>query len=678
MPGSPFADLDAFVAVARVTDLVLSPDGSRLVAAVAAPDQGGSTYTSALWEIDPDGRREPARLTFSAKGESGPVFLPDGDLLFISRRPDPDDPDAEDSALWRLPVRGEASVLARSPGGLSAPVVAAAAPVVLLSGSRLAGAAPDIDPAAGAAWESSPDEDARRRERRRTSKASAVLHDGMPIRHWDAELGETSPRLFVLDAARSETGVGGALRDLAPQARFELQQAGVTVSADGTRILATWTRREPRGRTRTTVVSLHPAGAAPEPLLDEPEVDFDGPVLDPAGLRYAVLRWTRGAFDVPVRRLLQVHRIDGSAAPVDVTLGDVTPSEYAWAGDGSVLYVAGDLYGAGAVLAVDPADGRVRRRLAADGAYSHLRPAPDGRAVFALRSALDRPPTPVRLDTAAADQDPVYLPAPVEVGSLPGTLTRVEQRVGDVTVPGWLCRPTGPGPAPLMTWIHGGPFGSWNAWSWRWCPWVAVARGYAVLLPDPALSTGYGDGWIDRAWPHRAAVVWSDVEALTDRVLDDPVFELDRDRTCLLGASFGGYMTNWIAGHTERFRAIVTHAGLWALEQQHATTDMAAYKTGIFGRPEEHPEWYAGNSPDRSAVRIRTPMLVVHGNRDYRVPVSEALRLWWDLVSGYDGDPETMPHRFLQFTGENHWVLNPTNARTWYETVLDFCDRHAA
>ncbi len=213
-------------------------------------------------------------------------------------------------------------------------------------------------------------------------------------------------------------------------------------------------------------------------------------------------------------------------------------------------------------------------------------------------------------------------------------MMRVDQRVGDVTVPGWLCRPAAvEGPVPLMTWVHGGPFGSWNSWAWRWCPWVAVARGYAVLLPDPALSTGYGADCIARAWPHRAAAVWREVEALTDRVLDDPAYGLDPTRTCLLGASFGGYMTNWITGHTERFRAIVTHAGLWALDQQHATTDMAAWKAGIFGRPEEHPEWYAENSPDRFVDHIRTPMLVVHGNRDYRVPVSEELRLWWDLVT---------------------------------------------
>ncbi len=223
-------------------------------------------------------------------------------------------------------------------------------------------------------------------------------------------------------------------------------------------------------------------------------------------------------------------------------------------------------------------------------------------------------------------------------------------------------------------WIHGGPFASFNTWSWRWNPWLAVARGWAVILPDPALSTGYGQQSFDRAWPNLADVVWREIETVLDVLLERP--ELDGDRTALLGTSFGGFMTNWIAGRTERFAAIVTHAGLWALDQQHATTDLAYFKSGIFGTVAEHPDWYAQYSPHHGVERIATPMLVIHGNRDYRVPVSEALRLWWDLVSQWQGDPAAMPHRFLQFTGENHWVLSPGNSEIWTETVLDFCVEH--
>ena len=267
------------------------------------------------------------------------------------------------------------------------------------------------------------------------------------------------------------------------------------------------------------------------------------------------------------------------------------------------------------------------------------------------------------------------LPTPAPVPAPPGRLTDVATEVDGATVRGWLCLPPeGDGPAPLMLWIHGGPFSSFNSWSWRWNPWVAVAHGWAVLMPDPALSTGYGPNFIARAWPHRAGRVWADLEALLDTAVGRS--DVDGDRTACLGASFGGYMTNWVAGHTDRFGAIVTHSGTWALDQKNDTADVAHNWLTWFGRPADHPDWYADNSPHHFADRISTPMLITHGNRDYRVPVSEALRLWWDLVSRWDGDPAALPHRFLNFTGENHWILSPANSEIWYETVLGFCGQH--
>jgi dipeptidyl aminopeptidase/acylaminoacyl peptidase len=336
--------------------------------------------------------------------------------------------------------------------------------------------------------------------------------------------------------------------------------------------------------------------------------------------------------------------------------------------------VAGDLGGRGALLEVDAASGAVRT-LAEDAVYGSVRVGPA--ALYALRSSIARPPHPVRV---APDGTVTELPAPDPDPELPGRLTEVVATAPDgAPVRAWLALPDGASPdapVPLELWVHGGPFGSWNGWSWRWCPWLTVARGHAVLLPDPALSTGYGEAWFARAWPHRAGVVWADLEAVLDEALRRP--DLDAGRTALLGASFGGYLTNWVAGHTDRFAAVVTHAGLWALDQQHATTDAAWWKASLFGRRADHPEWYAENSPDGFAGAVRTPMLIVHGNRDYRVPVTEALRAWWDLVDRFDGDPADLPHRFLQFTGENHWITTPGNARTWYETVLAFVGERLA
>ena len=235
----------------------------------------------------------------------------------------------------------------------------------------------------------------------------------------------------------------------------------------------------------------------------------------------------------------------------------------------------------------------------------------------------------------------------------------------------WLVLPESASPdrkAPLLLWVHGGPNSSWNTWSWRWNPWLMAARGYAVLLPDPALSTGYGQHMIARGqhqWGERA---FKDVMAATDAAQARP--DIDETRTGMMGGSYGGYMANWIAGHTDRFKAIVSHASLWALDQMFTTTDEQMFWWGQFGDPLTSPEMYENNSPHLHIKNITTPMLVIHGDKDYRVPVGEALRLWGELARhGVTG-------KFLYFPDENHWILTPGNATVWYQTVYAFLAEH--
>ena len=152
-------------------------------------------------------------------------------------------------------------------------------------------------------------------------------------------------------------------------------------------------------------------------------------------------------------------------------------------------------------------------------------------------------------------------PAPdVEV---PGRLVEVTTTAADGTsLRAWLALPREK--APLLVWIHGGPLCSWNEWHWRWNPWVAVARGYAVLLPDPAFSTGYGLDFIRRTWGEWGGTAYTDLMALIDAAEAHP--DVDETRTAAMGGSYGGYMANWVAARTDRFKAIVTHASVWHME----------------------------------------------------------------------------------------------------------------
>jgi dipeptidyl aminopeptidase/acylaminoacyl peptidase len=654
---TPFHDLAAFTALPRCSGLVLSPDGTRLVVGVTTLDAEGTRHHTALWEVDPEGARPARRLTRGGSDEHDAAFTPDGDLLFLASRSAPggtdDDPP---TALWCLPARGgEARPVGTRPGGLSGPVVARRAGTVVCSSATLPGARTG-------------DDDAARRAARSTAKVRAILYEGGPVRYWDHDLGPDRPRLLA--GAPPDTDEAVTWTDLTPDPGGALEQAAYDVTPDGSTVVTTWRVDEPFGASRRVLVALglSAPGAAGtrRVLLDDPGHTVDGPVaVSPDGRWVACLRTRRtSATEPPDMRCLVVPVGGGDAR--DVAPGwDRWVTAVAWTPDSAALVVTADDTGRAPLFGVDLATGAVTRFTTDDGAYSDPVVGPDG-TVYALRAAIDAPPAPVRLDP----DGPVPLTAPGAAPALPGALTEVTATAADGTpLRAWLVLPDGASataPAPLLLWIHGGPLSSWNGWHWRWNPWVMAAHGYAVLLPDPALSTGYGRAFVRRGWGRWGAEPYTDVLALTDAA--ERRAEIDAGRTAAMGGSFGGYLANWVAGHTDRFAAVVTHASLWALDQFVATTD-----TPDYWRRELTPQVGAEYSPHRFADAIGTPMLVIHGDRDHRVPVGEALRLWSDLLSRCPG---RVPHKFLYFPDENHWVLHPAHARLWYATVLAFLDHH--
>ncbi len=678
-PPTPFHDLDAYVALPRMSGLALSPDGTRLVTAVSTLDAKRTRYVTALWEVDPAGERPARRLTRSAKGESAARFASTGDLLFTSRRPDADaEPDDDaPAALWLLPADGaEARVVAARRAGIDGVVVAQDAPVVVVASDVLPSAADDAD-------------DERLIGARKDAKVSAVLHTGYPVRYWDHDLGPATPHLFAADlgdvAGTAEAGAAAprlALRDLAPDAGTALLHQDAVLSPDGRTVVTQWIRPEARGGQREQLVAVDVATGERRVLVADPDADVFAPVVSPDSRRVAYARQTRSTPAAAPQVQLWVAGLEGDAAPRRVAADwDRWPHEIAWTRDGAGLLVGADDLGRGPVFHVDLATDAVTRVTADDAVLTDLRVSPDGGTLYAMRTSYAAPAHPVRVDLAAAlasgtPVEAVALPAPAPLPALPGTLTEVSATAEDgVEVRSWLVLPEGASaadPAPLLLWIHGGPLGSWNAWSWRWNPWIMAARGYAVLLPDPALSTGYGQDFVQRGWGAWGAAPYTDLMAATDAAVARP--DVDETRTGAMGGSFGGYMANWVAGHTDRFRAVVTHASLWALDQFGPTTDDAFY-----WEREMTPEMAAEHSPHRSVERIVTPMLVVHGDKDYRVPIGEGLRLWYELLSrsGLPADEDgRTPHRFLYFPDENHWVLAPQHAKVWYQVVEAFLAEH--
>lgn len=669
MPEStPFADLTAYNAIPRIEALVASPDGSRLVVTLATPDADAAAFERSLWALDPAGLAPARRLTRAQRGDPDPRIARDGTLLL--RRPEePAAPASSASgsgargaateppiALWALPAGGgEAREVARHPGGVAAYALARDSADLVVAADTIPGA---VDVSG----------DAQVRQARRERGVRAILHDASPVRFWDHDLGPGQLRLWRVDPPDDSSSTDpGRLSDLTPDVGRALDEQHFELSGDGRTIVTGWALSDEPGLPRGTIVAIDVASGQRRVLAGDPGSSYSDPLVSPDGRWVVCDRELDGTYDRPVdHELTLLDLAGGPPRRLEVDLpGWAHPA--AWAPDSQAIYVLADAGGHRPVYRIDLDPGTSPVRLSASGAYSHVCPADDGRTLYALRSAIDSPPRPVRLDAREGDQEPVVLPAP---GALvvPGTLTEVRTRAADgVELRGWLVLPPGARPAepaPLLLWIHGGPLSSWNSWSWRWNPWLMAARGYAVLLGDPALSTGYGQAFIARGWGRWGDAPYTDLMSLTDAAAARA--DVDAERTAAMGGSFGGYMANWIAGHTSRFSAIVTHASLWALEAFTGTTDLPGYWVREWGHADSRPERYREFSPERFADAISTPMLVIHGDRDYRVPVGEGLRLWWDLRR------RGVESKFLYFPNANHWVLNPGDAQVWYETVFAF------
>jgi dipeptidyl aminopeptidase/acylaminoacyl peptidase len=478
------------------------------------------------------------------------------------------------------------------------------------------------------------EEDAALRKARTDAGVAAILHDSGRLRHWDHDLGAEQLRLLVAKvpaAAAAGQDADAALataRDLTPEPGRALDEQSFELTPDGGAVVTGWVVTAPDGDARTEIAIIDTATAQRRTLLAGPGLDFESPKVSPDGKLVVAVRLEHDTYDRPGDATLVLTSLDGGE-PRDLLPGfDRYPGETAWSPDSRSVFFTADHEGRRPVFRVDLASGEVTRVTTDHGAYESLCPAPGGASLYALRSAFDAAPAPVRIDLANPAAGPHRLASPGASFEFPGRLEEVSAEAADGTaIRAWLVVPaeaSAQSPAPLVLWV----------------------RGYS-------------------AW---GGAPFTDVMAITDEA--EKRADIDAGRTAMMGGSFGGYMANWIAGHTDRFLAIVSHAGIWALDQVFGTTDAPAFWRRTFGDFALRPERYVANSPHLHADKIVTPILIIHGDKDYRAPVGEALRMWSDLSS------RSKTVRFLYFPDENHWILKPGDIEVWYQTVLAFLAEH--
>ncbi len=652
----PFSVHD-LLAMERIGDPQVSPDGRRVVFVLRTTDLEANKGRTDLWLVETDGNGLK-RLTSHPDADSNPRWSPDGRTIFFLS------PRGGSSQVWRISADGgEAEPVTKEPLDVANLVVSP-------DGSRIAYTMEVfLDAASVADTKARLDERAKRR-------ATGRVYDRLFVRHWDTWKDGRRSHLFV----RAASGEGDAVdvtHDL--DADVPMKPFGgpeeIAFTPDGRSIVFV-ARNAGRDEAWSTNGDLYLApcdGAAPPRCLTEANKALDTrPVFSPDGRTLAYLAMSRPGYEADKQTIMLRAWPDGPARPLaedwDRSAGDLE-----WSPDGRTIYTVADNLGQSSLFAVDVAGGAVRT-VVRDGSVSSPRGA-GGRIVFG-RDDLRGPVELYSVPPEGGDLRPVTTINAGRVAS--ARMGEAEQFTfkgwNDETVHAYVVKPVDFDPAkkyPVAFLIHGGPQGSFgNHFHYRWNPQAYAGAGYAAVMVDFHGSTGYGKAFCDSIRGDWGGKPLEDLQkGLAAALARHPW--MDGERVAALGASFGGYMINWIAGNwPERFRCLVGHDGnLCERLAYYDTEELWFPEWDHVGTPWDNPGGYEKQNPIDFVKNWKTPMLVIHGALDYRVVDTQGLSTFTALQR------RGIPSRFLYFPDENHWVLKPANSVLWHETVLAWLDR---
>jgi dipeptidyl aminopeptidase/acylaminoacyl peptidase len=640
----------------RIEDLAVAPGGSCAYAIAKRLSPAGDGLVGTLWriELDGSGRAAPQPLAEQLDVLGPLTVLDDGAVVTLAKARSPEP--AEAAALWLIP-RGEAAPVAvlQATGGIEGFSVSPAGGAAVVALAVL----PDVEGVV---------ESERRIALARSRGGDARHFTSYPVRRWNRWIGPLHRRLFALEDIRVATALDAlAPIPLGPPERLDDRRFALT--PDG-RTLVAVRAREPDERLQVPdeIVSLDLASGEERTLAAGP-YEYGELAVSPDGAQAVAVRTSLRSPACPT---------DATLCVVDLRTGedrDLTPdfehwpAQPAWAGDGEHVVFSAWVEGRRPLFRVPTrgGSGTAARRVTGDGDFVSPRVRPGSDEILAIHSTPVDPPALVVVRPGAAPARIVAPPAPEQ---LRARLEEVTVTVDGTPVRSSLILPERAAgtPLPLLVNIHGGPHECFSGWLWSLNAAVFAHAGFAVLQPDPGGTPGYGQAFVREAWGGTETV---EHELLTviDRVSERT--DVDADRIALLGASFGGQMVNRLLGRTDRFKAAVSHAGIWDRVQYQATSDMGrTYSLQQFGDALVDP------APLRaiSALPLRgaytTPLLITHGEKDYRVPIDQALEAWSALQA------RGAPGELLVFPQEDHHVNHPANQATWYETVLAFLARH--
>jgi dipeptidyl aminopeptidase/acylaminoacyl peptidase len=648
---APFT-AEAMMQIKRISEHQLSPDGLHVAFTVQTIDLETNTRPRQIYLVSLIGGR-PRQVTFEGTANYRPRWSPDSErIAFISNR-------SGSSQIWLMKADGSDQ---RQVTNLSTE-----ADGVLFSGDgRKLIFLSEVYPECGA-------DDAcnsRKLEEEKNSKVQARIYTSLLYRHWNQWKGKRRKHILVVPVE------GGPARDLTPgpldTPPFSLGgMDDYAVSPDG-KELCYVTKPDPvpaiSTNTELYVVPISGEGEARKITIN-PAAD-NSPVYSPDGNFIAYRAQVRPGFESDRWRLMLLDRATGISRTLTENL-DRPVQTIAWAPDSKRIFFTTEDRGRAAIQWIPIQGGASRSVVSGSSHLDEPQFTPDGRTMVYSEMSGSKPVelyvassgegTPRPLTRLNEDLLARYQLTPLEefwVDSLDGAKIHT-----------FYLKPPGFQPDrkyPVLFLIHGGPQGAWGeTWSYRWNAQVFASAGFVVVMPNPRGSIGYGQKFTDEISGDWGGKVFDDILSVVDYSARQTW--ADPDRFAAAGGSYGGYMVNWMLGHTERFKAFVSHAGVFDLRSMAGETEELWFTIWEFGgmpwqTPEIHEKW----SPSNYVRDFKTPTLVIHGEQDFRVPYGQGLQLFTALQM------RKVPSKLLLFPDEGHWILKPQNSLLWYREFLDW------
>ena len=648
--------LDDLLKTVRVGDPQLSRDGRNVAFVRTTTDLESGKRNADIWLVPADGSAPPRALTRHEKSDSAPRFSPDGTrLAFISSR-------GGTPQVYLLDLAGgDPQRLTDLSAGASDPLIWSP------DGHRVAFISEVRPECADEACNKKKNEEAEK-DPVKVHRLTRLLH-----RHWDEYREGIRHHVFVADAS------SGAAIDVTPgdfdSPTVQYEDNAIAFSPDGKEI-AFVSNRDGNDReawsTNMDVWVVAATGGTAEKITNNPAADVT-PVWSPNGKSLAVRAQRRAGFEAD-RWYLDLYDRKSKTKKTVFENPDLSVSEFAFSPDGRSIWFTAEKEARENLFVVD-ALGGTPREIVKGGRISSLSVGRD--FVLYSRASLTAPADVYRASLdgnmvkALTNENPSFRK---DVAfTEPESLRAVGAEGASIQY--WLIKPPNFEASkkyPAVFLIHGGPQGAWeDGWSARWNPSLWAAQGWVVVCPNPRGSSGFGQKFVDEISQDWGGKVMVDLNGVFDAVTKLPY--VDAARTGIAGASYGGYAVNWLIGHTDRFKAAVTHDGVFNLESMTTVTEELWFPDWEFGGEPWSPKAranFAKWSPHLFVDKIKTPTLVITNELDYRVPVDQGLQLFTVLKR------RGIPSEALVFPDEGHWVLKPLNSKRWHESVFAWMKKY--